>query len=59
MPRQSHAARRPASPFLNRLQSGNPGASDAHHADAVMLDAAAEYADLLDQCLFDARLKRT
>lgn len=56
MPRQSHAARRPASPFLNRLQSGNPGASDVHHADAVMLDAAAEYADLLDQCLIDARL---
>ena len=46
----------PASPFLNRLQSGNPGASDVHHADAVMLDAAAEYADLLDQCLIDARL---
>lgn len=56
VPRQSHTARRPASPFLNRLQSGNPGASEYHHDDAVTLEAAAEYVDLLDQCLIDARL---
>lgn len=56
VPRQSHAAHRPVSPFLNRLQSGNPGAARYRHHDAAMLDAAADYVALLDKCLIDARL---
>lgn len=53
VPRQSHVAKRPASPFLDRLRSGNPGGAYRH--DDVD-DAAAEYLAMLDQCLIDARL---
>lgn len=56
VPRQSHtASRRPASDFLDRLQSGNPAAAQGALEDEQW-DAAAEYIGLLDMCLTDARL---
>lgn len=57
MPRQTHAAaKRPASAFLDRLQSRNPAAQEVDDADGTMRDAASEYVGLLDMCLVDARL---